>query len=504
MPEPPSRCQPLTAKHGKTRHASSFGAFRFWVILCFLVGCRVGEASVPGPIKDQHWKIGVCNPSGLQGKSHLFSSIDADLLALSETHLTSAGRRSFQQGLISAQTGYKSCITGAPLAPRSSASEVGEWSGVAFIAPHPCRALPAPWPDDLFDSGRVQFVSSFWDSFWVSGGVTYGFPPGVGHPQAKSRTEAILDFMITHATSALVGPRFLAGDWNFEPTQLEACARLRSLGWCEVQDLEQLRSGRNPRNTCKHRTRKDHLWLSPELQHWYLGIEFHDVFADHITIVAHFLKHPQQVCRWIWPKPQAIDWTSIPDLDFPVDFSRGSPTEAYACLWNSLESTASHTLSSWRPGQCGRAAHQEPVRRKGWPVPPRKGRTHDVQPGFYGFSMQHLRWIKQVRRLQSYCRWVGASDTRSIDGLHGASLWSSILRAAGFGISFSSWWTQRSCPLPFDPLEVPSYPPSAFVADRIYQALLFEVRTLEDRLNQAKIAHVKQQSAERSSGSYLS
>lgn len=365
-------------------------------------------------------------------------------------------------------------------------------SGVAFLSPHPCRALPVPWPDDLFETGRVQFACSYWDSFWVSGGVVYGFPSGITHRNAKSRTEEILDFMISHAIQ-LVGPRFLAGDWNFEPHQLEACSRLRDLGWCEVQELECRRFGRTPRMTCKHKTQKDHLWLSPELQHWYLGLDFHDLFADHITIVAKFLKIPQQICRWVWPRPQAVDWTLVPDLSQPVDFSHGSPTDSYTQLWTSKESLAASALDSWRPNQGGRASCYAPIRKKGWPTPLRKGRSHDVQLGFHGFSVQHVRWTKQLRRLQSYCRWVLSHQPNPNNGVHGVDLWSSILKASGFGTGFQQWWPQRSCHLPYDPQIVPNYPPSAFVADRIYQALLFEVRSLEDRLKQAKKAHAVQQ-----------
>ena len=493
MPEPFSGCRRKGANRCIPRQSSSFGAFRFWIILLFLVGCRVGEASVPGPPKDPHWSIGVSNPSGLQGKCHFFSMINTDLLAVSETHLSVSGRRSFQQGLVSSQTGYKSCVTGAPLAPRSDVSDAGEWSGVAFLSPHPTRAMPVPWPDSLFETGRVQFVSSFWQSFWVFGGVVYGFPSGLTHRYAKSRTEAILDFMISHATQSLVGPRFLCGDWNFEPDQLEACGRLRALGWCEVQDLDHIRFGRTPRNTCKHKTRKDHLWLSPELQHWYLGLDFQDLFADHVTLVAHFMKQPQQVSRWIWPKPRAVDWTLVPDLDFPVDFSHGSPTEAYTQLWTSRENLAEQSLHDWSLNQRGRAACFKPIKRTGWPAPLKKGRTHDIQIGFHGFSMQHVRWTKQLRRLQSYCRWALATNSQPIDGLHGISLWASILRASGFGGNFGMWWKQRSCPLPLDPLCVPLHPPSAYIADRIFQALLFEVRALEERLKQAQRTHAIQQ-----------
>ena len=492
MPDPQPTCRSQPGKYPGNRQPIRFSAFRFWYILLFLVGCRVGEASLPGPVSGPCWTIGVCNPSGLQGKSHYFSALPTDLLTVSETHLTTAGRRSFQRGLTAAQTGYRTCVTGAPLAPRSSVSNIGEWAGVAFLSPHPCRSLPVPWPEQLFESGRVQFASSFWDSFWVTGGVVYGFPAGVIHKNAKVRTEAILDFMITHVTTSVVGPRFLAGDWNYEPDQLEACRRLISLGWREIQDLELSRSGCLPRNTCKHKTRKDHLWISPELQHWFLGLEFYDLFADHVSFVASFLKTPQQICRWVWPRPQEVNWENVPDLPHPFDFTQGSPTDVYSQMWQQREQLASSCDKHWNIRKAGRAQIKSPVLHRGWPTPPRKARTHDIQPAFHGFSVQHLRWMKQLRRVQSYCRWALAATLRDLDNLHGISLWSSILAAPGFGEGFQSWWPQRSSHLPFDPECVPLYPPSAFIADRLYQALLFEVRILEDRLNSARVAHAKQ------------
>lgn len=135
---------------------------------------RIGEARVPGP-SDASWNLGVCNPSGLQGKSHVLSSIDASVVAISETHLTKVARRNLQWTFRANKSQYKHLLAGAPMAPRCTSSDAGHYAGVAFAAACPCRTIAAPWPPDLFELGRLQFGAFFTSGSWVSGAVAYGF-----------------------------------------------------------------------------------------------------------------------------------------------------------------------------------------------------------------------------------------------------------------------------------------------------------------------------------------
>ena len=93
--------------------------------------------------------------------------------------MTSVFRSSFQCSLRAANKGFRNVVTGAPIAPRTSVSEAGDWAGVAFVSKYPCRALQVGWPPDLFETGRIQFCTSFVGPFWLTGGVVYGYPPGV-------------------------------------------------------------------------------------------------------------------------------------------------------------------------------------------------------------------------------------------------------------------------------------------------------------------------------------
>lgn len=120
------------------------GRFRplraLFAMFMFLSVCRVGEARVPGPTAEP-WSLGICNPSGLQGKHHVLSQVDATVLAISETHLSSLAKKNLTSSFKSLQSKYKHVITGAPMAPRTTTSDAGQWAGVAFTSTVPCRSL---------------------------------------------------------------------------------------------------------------------------------------------------------------------------------------------------------------------------------------------------------------------------------------------------------------------------------------------------------------------------
>ncbi len=455
---------------------------------------RIGEASVPGPTDSSspHWHLGVCNPSGLLGKSHILTSVDVDIAAISETHLTSHSRKSFFNSLKATGKGFRSFVSGAPMAPRSFAHDVGAWAGVAFACKHPSRALAVDWPDDLFDSGRIQFSGTFVDNCWINGCVIYGYPAGITHPHALARTSAMLDFAFDHLHLQCLGPRFLAGDWNFEPHQLTIWARLEAAGWIEVQDLLHSIDGTRPQPTCKHKTRKDYLWLSPELARRFVALTHHDVFADHTYLVAAFQASAGPPTRWLWPRPASVDWHDVADIPTIVDFTFKDPSDQYEQLWQQRELQAHAVLGDrWTSKMGGRAKIRHPQKKIGWPTPFKKGRSHDIQPQFWGVNTQHARWFKQLRRLQSYTRWCTSSTLGSAGYLHGIELWRAILRAPGFYPAFSTWWLHRHYRCPTDVAIIPEFPPCASVATNIYEALLAETRALEVSLRQAGLAVAK-------------
>eukprot|EP00435_Cladocopium_sp_Y103_P058661 s1324_g20.t1 len=495
-----ARCPKAEPEPGANRW--SFRPLRaFLTAVLFMMSCRIGEAKVPGPSFDdgKSWSLGVCNPSGLQGKFHILSSVKADVLCLSETHLTKGSTCALKGSLRSMRSPFKNVITGAPLAPRTTASEAGTWAGVGFVTTCPSRTVAVPWPLDLYESGRIQFVGAFLEPAWVTGAVVYGYPAGKNHVDAQQRTVRMLDFACDHLLS-LHGPRFVGGDWNYEPHELAITDRLKAAGWTEIQDLEFQRTGAIPVATCKAKTRKDVLWISPELALSFQGLTIcATTFADHAILTGHFGRDPSANVRYVWPCPRQVQWTSTPDIQQPVQFGLPhDPTVQYASLWQQCEQQAQRTMGKdWMPSMAGRAQQLRPVKKKGWPAPPKPSRSHEIQPLFFGFSMVHARWFKQLRRLQNYCRWIDnvfASGLVS-DGLHGLALWKSILDAPGFSPSFAQWWPSREVCRPQDPLHIPLHKPRPEVARQIFDTMVAETRLLEQRLLSAKRAHRRHQHA---------
>ena len=472
--------------------------FLFHLLLFFsffgFAQCRIGEAKTPGPPEAQaseHWSLGVCNPSGLLGKSVLLSGIDTDVIAVSETHLTQVSKSMLVTSLRS-HSRFSHVVTGAPMAPRMTSGEAGVYSGVAAVARVPTRALCAAWPPDLFDTGRVQIVGSLLNNVWVTGGIMYGYPQGKLHSNALDRTMLMLDFLIDHMLHVACGPRYLCGDWNFEPSQLPNTQCLWNHGWREVQDLEFQRIGRAPQPTCKHKTQKDVLWLSPELVAAYQGLALdHDRFPDHSVLKAFFDVGPNMAVRYLWPMPHPVPWEKVPDFPTVMDFAVGSPSDLFQDLWTQKESQARHSLThAWHANMQGRGQRRQPLKRRGWAAPPKKGRSIDFQPAFHGYHVQHARWMKQLRRLQNYHRWavVHFRKATSNDVLHGVFLWKSILKATGFVPSFSQWWISRHAPGFSDPGVVPEYPPPPALALAFCDSFSSEVVVLERRLLAAKTA----------------
>ena len=467
-------------------------------LLVFTMMSRLGEAAVPGPPSQADaasWCLGIGNPSGLQGKYHILSSVPADIFAISETHLSSSSRRGLTSSLKAMQSRYKHVLTGAPMAQRSTASDAGDWAGVAFTTTCPCRTPSVPWPPDVYETGRLQFGSFFTSSAWVTGAVLYGYPEGRNHPRAHEQTEALLDFAASHLLS-FPGPKFFGGDWNFQLPDLAIVPVLRDRGWVEVQDLFHTMTGAPVQNTCRGATRKDFLWISPELAMALTSVQVcHETFADHSVILAHFTGGAQHLESFVWPCPKPVPWSDAHALSEAVKFEApADPTAQYAKLWQLKENAAAATTPSWVPAMGGRGQQLHPKRKQGLPAPIKQGRKTDVQPGFHGFSALHVKQFRQLRRLQNYCRWISAFESSSQgDSIHGIGLWNAILRAPGFAPSFTCWWHERQYYSSLDPVDLPLFAPNSRVAHQIFEAVLAEVRAFERNLTAAQTSHRKAQ-----------
>ena len=481
--------------------------FRWLVCLVVMNSFRIGEASLPGPppvgsADPCEWSLGICNPSGLPNKAHVFAQSNVNIWCVSESHLSKHGQRTFMKQLRGEQSHYQWCVSGWPVPPRSNVSFHGSWCGVAVISQHPTRAMPDEWPSEVVQSSRIVCATTFINSLWVSGVTVYGVPIGPTHPRAKAATSQLLAAAIDRL-QCMEGPRYLAGDFNHDVESIPILQKLDAMRFVEVQTLWQARTGQHPQATCKGKTQRDYLYLSPELAALFIGVNI-DPFkwADHATVVARFHGDGSSLVRYPWPCPQPLPWDQISGMPMceEVPVLPSDSTEAYKVLWQSVETRVCESFlrqNKTIPVQClGRAQRLERHTVVGYPAPPKKGRQGEFQPRFFGLSFLHAHRLKQVRRLQSYVRISGVKTLSPHHSEHCVSLWQSICRAPGFAPDFATWWSHRQFVVG-DPAEVPFLPPGPRVAEAFLLAMQLEVRNLESRL---KRGYIRKQAKNRSSG----
>lgn len=486
---------------------SQFRCIRRWhfviVLLSFL---HSGEASNPGPHEEFHWCLGTFNPSGLNGKQQIIAEhlSYGDIWAITETHLSSRSMFAFRKGLKCSENPFSYIVGGHPVPPRPKSAHSGVWNGVACLSKHPTRAVPISWPCDVFESSRIQMTTTLIGDIWVTGMIAYGEPPGQSHPFARENTERLLQVAVENISN-MPGLRYIAGDFNFELNTLDAYNLFHHYGFRDLQCIAAERWGIVPQRTCKSTTRKDFCFISQELQELLCQVIVeHDVWADHSVLVGKFQGNSKAVVQHWWRTPQDFSWPedfSTSDFTVSADFRQDDPTLVYSDMWKQIETAASShaTTASSRPkpSQLGRGQTMQTVKRQGIvaPVLIKPSRNGDIKPLFHGQSRQHAQWFRQLRRIQSYCRFVKAHPMDTLDA-HGTSLWRSILVGSGFHPSFTVWWSE-SCQTKLDgaPVSFPLAPPSHVVAESIYLSFAVEVRSLENSLLQArrKVAQQKRQ-----------
>lgn len=469
----------------------------FWWF-CLLACCRIGEARVPGP---SNWAVAVCNPAGLMHKGHLFPLEEANVWLVSETHLTSSGVRTFKKTL-QRELQEAWLVPGHPVSQRSTVSDHGAWSGVGVVASCPCQALPHDWLPLAFESSRLQAFTAFCNNIWLNGVVVYGLPTGPTHPKATSRTNSLLQEAIRRVL-CMDGPRVLGGDFNHDIDELSALEVLYAHHWIEIQDLLHLQQGVAPRPTCKMKTRRDFLFISPELIPLFRGatVEYSH-WIDHASLIAHFQGDASDLVRTPWPIPRPIPWEQLqsvpPGAPCSMDFENGCD-QVYRQFWAQVEQHwvdetggSAVRLSS---NSLGRAFRRKPLKVVGTVKPIAKGRKGEVVPQFFGISFWHKHWFRQLRRLQSYVRLAKVATLAPSHVEHRASLWHAILNAPGFQPNFSDWWEHRDLKEGFEPA-IPLDPPTFDFAKFCFEAFEKEVREVEAHLktqHRGHAAHTKEQ-----------
>ena len=154
----------------------------------------------------------------------------------------------------------------------------------------------------------------------VTGGVVHGLPKGPLHGDALGKTDQLLEAVGNHVVFGCRRPRYVAGDWSHDMSQLSTLRAWEKAGFRDLQTIAFERWGVSPSPTCKSVTRKDFVYVSAELARLLVSVHVNEAcFADHAALWGEFRVPSQRtVVQYKWPQPSAVPWGDVAPLSQAV------------------------------------------------------------------------------------------------------------------------------------------------------------------------------------------
>ena len=465
------------------RFAPRFGWFwRFFISVAFVLqpanalhllspaSLRVGEAENPGP----HFLLGTSNPTGLRSKEPLAVELGPGLWHFSETQLSAVTQKSCSGSLRSLARAQSRQVrtTGAPVALRPNSLWAGAWSGVLTMSDFPSRPLQLHWGSDAFASGRIQATVHCVGTLPVITANIYGYPAGPTFPDARARTDLLLEVLTREIVLGRTGVRAIVGDYNHHPDALHQISIWRMHGWQEVQIIASERWGQTPQPTSKGAAFRDHIFVSPEAAALLNAVEVRDVFAEHSTVIAS-LSLDGVLQAQTWPLPSEIPWARIDITAWQASAPASGANSTDAITWlkqfaagfeASLDRHGKSLPTARMPNRChGRASRTKPMHTR-VVTPPSASREGEEVISHSLLSLEVKRWFQQLRRLQSLVHALKAASLSASALEYRTALWHAILKAKGFQAGFAKWWQHRHIKLQGSPTTLPDCVPDLRIA----------------------------------------
>ena len=461
-------------------------------MIAFVLTYRVGEALRPGPF------VGAMNTTGLMGKGGTIDMLPDGVWCASETHLTGLGIQRFKQELSWNKSKFQ-LVHGHPAAPKNASLRTigGKHTGVGMVSSYPSRTVQGCWSQDQYQTARCHVGASFVQGHWVHCGTVYGFSEAAHRIDVQQQTDNLLQGLTDRLVFGSHGPRVIAGDFNQLKQDLPQVEVWERAGWLDAQDLAQKLWNQPPQATCKQTTRKDYVFLSPEIQPFVRGVRIDwSFFPDHAVILVELANFGKHQSIPLWRKPGNIDYNCIKDINlqsleaFQISTNENMDRQ-YRQVFEEFESRVNAAMlekghQGLLSSQKGRATTTAPKVVKQELAPIKPGRKGDITSQFAGTSLSHSRWTRQVRRLEHFARCV-RSEKRSPDMCeHQANLWGRIWKASGFPEGFSSWYASVPHPFEYAPTFLPVNIPTEIEAFAILQVMTHEYRHLEKTLGEER------------------
>ncbi|CAL1153594.1 unnamed protein product [Cladocopium goreaui] len=300
----------------------------------------------------------------------------------------------FRKSLRMSKSKFSHCVAGAPVPLRLRSQLSGGWKGVAAIAKHPTRAMPAALSDEVRLSSRALVTATFLNGLWITMGTIYGESAGTWHPDQLANNDRLLSEVATQICVLSSGLRVIAGDFNNGEFDLPSFQILEMHGFKDLQTLAFDRWGIEMQMTCKCSTRVDFCYISPELQALLTKVHVDQtIWPDHAVISGVFHGGVRSVPRYVWRLPQPMTWPAF-EVEPLGSILPGHATAKYTEMWRHAEHRALEASAKPVRAAClGRATTLAPRKTFGQAhAPLRAAREGDILPQFFGTSLQHALW----------------------------------------------------------------------------------------------------------------
>ena len=447
---------------------------------------RFGEALHPGPL----W-IGSTNPSGLKNKEWIYGELPPGIWGCSETQLAKEAIPKVNKTLARVHSSrHLTLCHGAPAPVRARSTEAGAWTGTGFVSDLHPRPVQLQWKYQEYQAGRVQVAQFWWGPQRILATSLYLWPRGPTWPKATEASNLLLEQVTKEVVLSRTGFRAIVGDFNHDETQLQSIAVWKQQGWFEIQQCAEERWNREITMTCKGRTVRDFVWLSPEFKPFVQEARVWELFADHAAVAAKIDIPIKEVIQKVWPMAAYIPWHKVDKAQWEQstilldkEACEGSVHDHYEEIWRAYEESFKNHIDAPNnelPPNCrGRGTKGGPKEREAQCTMVRPSRQGEVQMKDEGLGRTVQKWFLQLRRLQSL-RHALRADKQTINAeLYRIGLWRSIRRGKGFEEGFTEWWKGRPHKLQGSPKEIPERLPKLEMVDLIYDDYHWNYRRFE-------------------------
>ena len=451
-------------------------------------GCRVGEASNPGPSTTENGcslKLAFVNPTAINKKVQTLLELQSDIICLAETSATTLVQQSVTSQLRA--NGYNS-LWSPPVPPhaattREDAAFRGAATGVSIHSTWPIRHSRAEYQPEI---DQMRIISGIIElgSIHVHIITLYGYPKP--HRDSYIKTNQLLESAARMADEVGI-PAIIVGDLNHPPDKFFAARIMKQYGYQTTADVYRRLYQQEMPNTCREATCNDQAFIHPDLiQHiTQVSINKDKLFSDHDPVEIILDIPTRRPCKQIFRLPKT--WlpyepdkvkvaehfeTFAKNHSLPLSSIDPNLTPDALKLWamgveDSLKKAVREQnqenpekfLQPNLPKQCLGRGRDPKIVKIPPKVPVKKACAGQYTPEAEIVTFRIKMKTRQVRRLQSLrnrIAKVSMMENQFEATVHSLRAeWRAITKAKGFPFSFPSYCMTHT-QMQFYPLDFPS------------------------------------------------